>query len=158
MGALSWIAIKGIVNCQNTRDNVVPRIQQWPLDIPQSHISQHPQLSAKIMILYAFHTHRRIKSKFPNHINYIYLCDIYKEIIHQFSHVGFVLGHKRLCYHGGLEAVDLQHIDSESFPSQHGTITRGWFNVGLRHRRWSNIKTALDQFIVGVVSCNQFSR
>ena len=27
--------IKGVVNCQNTRDNVVPRMQQWPLDIPQ---------------------------------------------------------------------------------------------------------------------------
>ena len=22
--------IKGVVNCQNKRDNVVPRIQQWP--------------------------------------------------------------------------------------------------------------------------------
>ena len=29
------LLIKGVVNCQNTRDNVVPRMQQWPLDIPQ---------------------------------------------------------------------------------------------------------------------------
>ena len=27
--------LKGVVNCQNTRDNEVPRMQQWPLDIPQ---------------------------------------------------------------------------------------------------------------------------
>ena len=27
--------LKDVVNCQNTRDNVVPRMQQWPLDIPQ---------------------------------------------------------------------------------------------------------------------------
>ena len=27
--------IKGVVNCQNTWDNVVPRMQQWLLDIPQ---------------------------------------------------------------------------------------------------------------------------
>ena len=78
----------------------VPRMQQWPLAFPQWHITPHPQLSAKIIILYAFHTHRRIKSKFPNHINSIYLSDIYEEIIHQVSHVGFVLRHKRLCYHG----------------------------------------------------------
>ena len=30
-------------------------------------------------------------SKFPNHINSIYLSDIYEEIIHQFSYVGLVL-------------------------------------------------------------------
>ena len=40
-------------------------------------ISPHIQLSAKIIILYAFHTHRRIKSKFPSHINSIYLSDIF---------------------------------------------------------------------------------
>ena len=27
--------IDGVVNCQNTWDNVVPRMQQWLLDIPQ---------------------------------------------------------------------------------------------------------------------------
>ena len=115
----------------------------------------HPQLSAKI--LYAFHTHRRSKSKFPSHKNSIYLSDIYEEIIHYFSHVGFVLWHKMLCYRGGLETVDLQQIDSKSFPSQHGSLTKCWFNVGQRRRRWFNIKTALGQFLVGVVSCNQFS-
>ena len=47
------------------------------------------------------------------------------------------------CYRGGLETVDPQHIDSESFPSQHGTLTKCWFNVGQRRRRWANIKTAL---------------
>ena len=26
---------KGIVNCQHTLDKGVPRMQQWPLDIPQ---------------------------------------------------------------------------------------------------------------------------
>ena len=111
-GVLIWTpvpfrAFKGVVNCQNTRDNVVPRMQQWPLDIPQWHITPHPQLSAKIIILYVFHTHRRIKSKFPNHINSIYLSDIYEQIIHHFSYVCFVLWHKRLCYHGGLETVHL---------------------------------------------------
>ena len=124
----------------NTRDNVVPRMQQWPLEIPQWHITPHPQLSAKIIILYAFHTHRRIKSKFPNYINSIYLCDIYEEIIHHFSHVGFVLRHKRLCYHGGLETVDLwQHIDSKSSPSQHGTLINCWFNL----RRWPTLNQHL---------------
>ena len=117
-----------------------------------NHISPHIRLSAKIIILYAFNTHRRIKSKFPSHIDSIYLSDIYEEIIHHFSYVGFVLWHKRLCYHGGLETVDLQHIDSKSFPSQHGTLTKCWFNVGQRRRRWSNIKTVLGQFLVGVVS------
>ena len=29
------IGIKGIVNCQNTLDKGVLRMQQWPLDIPQ---------------------------------------------------------------------------------------------------------------------------
>ena len=153
----TWPRIKGVVNCQNTQDNVVPRMQQWPLETPQWHITQHPQLSAKIIILYAFHTHRRIKSKFPSHINSIYLSEIYEEIIHHFSHVGFVLRHKRLCYRGYLETADLQHVDSKSFPSQHGTLTNCWFNVGQRLRRWSNIKTALGQFLFGVVSCNQFS-
>ena len=78
------VCFKGAVNCQNTWDNVVPRMQQWPLDIPERHITPHPhQLSAS----YAFHTHRRIKSKFPTHINSIYLSDIYEEIIQYFSHV-----------------------------------------------------------------------
>ena len=99
--------VKGVVNCQNTRDNVVPRMQQWPLDIPQWHITPHPQLSAKIITQYASHTHRRIKSKFTSHINSIYLSDIYEEIIYHFSNVGFVLRHKRLCYCGDLETVDL---------------------------------------------------
>ena len=149
--------VKSVVNCQNTRDNVVPRMQQWPLDIPQWHITPHPQLSAKIIILYAFHTHRGIKSKFPSLISSIYLSDIYEEIIHRFSHVGFVFRHKRLCYFGGLETVDLKHIDSKNFPSQHGTLTKFCFNVGQRCRRWSTIQTALGQFFFGVVSCNQFS-
>ena len=85
--------IKGVVNCQNTRDNGVPRMQQWPLDIPQLHITPHPQLSAKtiILLLYAFHTHRLIKSKLPSHLNSIYLSDIFEEMIHHFSHVGSVL-------------------------------------------------------------------
>ena len=96
--------------------------------------------------MYALHTHRRIKSKFPKHINSLYLSNIYEKIIHHFSHVGFVLRHKRLCYRGGLETVDLQHIDSKSFPSQHGTLTQCCFNVGQRRRRWSNIKTALGNF------------
>ena len=109
-------------------------------------------------IIYTFNTHRCLKSKFPNHINSIYLSDIYEEITHQFSYVGFVLRYKRLCYHGDLETVDLQHINSKSFSSQHGTITKCWFSVGQCRRRWSNIKTTLSQFLVGVVSCNQFSR
>ena len=45
-----------------------PKMQQWPLDIPQWHITPHPQLSAKIIILYAFHIYRCLNSKFPNHI------------------------------------------------------------------------------------------
>ena len=45
-------------------------------------------------------------------------------------------------YRGALETVDLQHIDSKSFPSQqHGTLTKCWFIVGRRRRRWSNIKS-----------------
>ena len=72
--------------------------------------------------------------------------------------MGFVLKNKWLCYHGGLETVASQHIDSESFPSQHGTLTKCWFNDSQRGRRRSNIKTTLGQFLVGVVSCNQFSR
>ena len=55
---------------------------------------------------------------------------------------------------GGLETVGLQHIESKSFPSQHGTLTKCWFNVDQRRGRWSNNKTALGQFLVGVVSCN----
>ena len=98
------------------------------------------------MILYAFHTHRHIRSKFPNDINSIYLSEIYEEIIHQFSYVGFVLRHKRLCYHGGLEAVDSQHIDSEGFTSLQGTLIKFRLNIG----QWG-------QFFVSVVSCNQFS-
>ena len=34
-GKLKPERVKGVVNWQNTRDNVVPRMQQWPLDIPQ---------------------------------------------------------------------------------------------------------------------------
>ena len=85
------------------------------------------------------------------------MSDVYEEMIHQFSYVGFVLLPKRFCYHGGLETADSQHIDSKTFPSKHGTLTECWFNVGQRRRRWSNNKTTLDQFFVGVVSCNQFS-
>ena len=47
-----------------------------------------------------------------------------------------------------------QFTSSKNFPSQHGTLTKCWFNVGQRRRRWSNIKTALGQFLVGVVSCS----
>ena len=137
--------LKGIFNCQNTRDNVVPRMPLWSLDIPQWHITPHPQLSAKIIILYVFHTHRRIKSKFPNHINSIYLSDVYKEIIHHYSHVGFVLRHKRFCYRGGPEKVDFQHIDSKSFPSQHahspnvGLMSANVADVGLTIKQhWAN--------------------
>ena len=71
----------------------------------------------------------------------MYLSDIYEEIIHQFSHVGFVLRHKWLCYHGGLETVDSQHIDSESFPSQHGTITE----VGLMSASIADVGLTLKQ-------------
>ena len=88
-------------------------------------------------------------SKFPNHINSIYLSYIYEEIIHQFSYVGLVLS----C-HGGLETVNSPHINSEIFPSQHGTLTNCWFNIGQRRRRWTNIKTTFGQFLVEVVSCN----
>ena len=123
------------------RDNVVPRMQQWPLDIPQWHITPHPQLSAKIIILYAFHTYRRIKSKFPSHINSIYLSDIYEEIIHQFSHVGFVLRHKRLCYGGALGTVELQHIDSKSFPAN----TAHSPNFGLMSANVADVGLSLKQ-------------
>ena len=84
-------SLKGVVNCQNMRDNVVLRMQQLPLDIPQLRITPHPQLSAKIIILYEFHTHCLIKSKLPSHLNSIYLSDIYEEMIQHFSHVGSVL-------------------------------------------------------------------
>ena len=29
------LIIKGLVNCQHKLDKGVPRMQQWPLDIPQ---------------------------------------------------------------------------------------------------------------------------
>ena len=29
------LKLEGVVNYQNTQNKVVPRIQQWPLDIPQ---------------------------------------------------------------------------------------------------------------------------
>ena len=94
-------------------------------------------------------------NKFPNHINAIYLSDIYEEIIHQFSYVGLVLRNKQLCCHGGLETVDSPHINSESFPSQHGTLTKCWFNVGQRRSVGLTIKTTyLGKFLAGVVSCN----
>ena len=68
------ILVKGIVDCQKTRDMIGgPRMQQWPLDIPQWHITPHPQLSANIIIPYAFQTHR-IKSKFPNN-NKVYILE-----------------------------------------------------------------------------------
>ena len=80
---------KGVVNCQNTGTMWFPECNSAPPpDIPQWHITPHPQLSAKIIILYAFHTHRRIKSKFPSHMNSIYLSDIYEEIIHHFPLCG----------------------------------------------------------------------
>ena len=97
----------------------------------------------------------RIKGKFPNHKLYTLATSIY---IHQFSYVGFVLRHKRLCYHGGLETVDSQHIDSERFSSQHGTLTECWCNVGQRCRHWTNINKTSGQFLIGVGSYNQFSR
>ena len=56
-------------------------------------------------------------SKFPNHINSIYLSDIYEEIIHQFSYVGLVLRHKQLCCHGGLETVDSPILKVRAFPA-----------------------------------------
>ena len=71
---------------------------------------------------------------------------------------GLCVETQTVSYHGDLETVDSQHFDSESFPSQHGTLTKYWPNVGHRRRRWSNIKTTFGQFLVGVVSCNQFSR
>ena len=48
-------------------------------------------------------------------------------------------------------------IDRESVPSKHGTVTKCWFNAGQRRRRFPSLKTALDQCLVGVVSCNQFA-
>ena len=102
---------------------------------------------------------KSLKSSFsPKTVNHWSLILTTCEIFHQFSYVGFELRHKRLCYHGGLETVDSQHIDSECIPSQHGTLTKCWFNVGQRRGRWSNIKTTFGQFLGGVVSCNQFSR
>ena len=93
---------KDIVNCQNTLDKGVPRMQQWPLDIPQWHITPHPQLSAKIIIAYYMRLLHiaALRANSQIIINSIYLSDIYEEIIHQFSHVGFVFRHKQLCYHG----------------------------------------------------------
>ena len=40
---------------------------------------------------------------------------------------------------------------------KHCTFIQCWFNVGPDRRRWPSIKTALDQCLVLVVSCNQFS-
>ena len=47
------------------------------------------------------------------------------------------------CYRGGLETVDLQHIDSESFPSQHGTLT----NVGLMSANVADVGLTLKQYL-----------
>ena len=120
-------------------------------------ISLHIQLSAKIIILYAFHTHRRIKSKFLSHINSIYLSDIYEEKNHHFSHVGFVFRHKRLCYRGGLETVDFQHMTVRAFPANMAHS----LNVGLMSTNVADVGLTLKQhwanFSFGVVSCNQFS-
>ena len=133
---------KGVVNCQNTWDNVVPRMQQWPLDIPRWHITPHPQLSAKIIMLYEFHTHRRIKSKLPSHINSIYLSDIYEGIIHHFSHVGFVLWHKRLCYHMGVwKQLTSSILTVRAFPANRAHSP----NVGLMSANVADVGLTLKQ-------------
>ena len=41
------------------------------------------------------------------HFDRIIFLFLNTPIIHQFSYVGFVLRHKRLCYRGDLETVDL---------------------------------------------------
>ena len=144
---------KGIVNCQNTLDKGVPRMQQWPLDIPQWHITQHPQLSAKIIIAYYMRLSHiaTLRANSQIIINSIYLSDIYEEIIHQFPHM-YCVQTQTVVLPWGLETVDLQHIDSESFPSQDDTLTKCGFNVGQRVRHWFNFKTTLGQlgqFLVG---------
>ena len=68
--------------------------------------------------------------------------------------MGFVLGHKRLCCHGGLETVDSQHIDSESFSSQHvvGFMSA---NVGLTLKQhWANFLLEYYPVISSVTAIN----
>ena len=79
-------------------------------------------------------------------MNSIYLSDIYEEIIHHFSHVGFVLWHKRLCYRGVLETVDLQHIDSKAFPAN----TAHSPNVGLMSATGADVGLTLKQHWVNL--------
>ena len=92
--------------------------------------------------------------KLPNHINSIYLSDIYEEIIHQFSHVGLVLRHKQLCCHGSLETVDSPILTVRAFPASTAPspnvvlMSVNVANVGL------TLKQLLGQFLVRVVSCN----
>ena len=138
---LDAVSMLRIVNCQNKLDKGVPRMHQWPLDIPQWHITPHPQLSAKMIILHAFHTHRRIKSKIPNHINYIYLSDIYEEIIHQFSYMGFVLRHKRLCYQRVWKQLTHSILTMRAFP----TNTAHSPNVGLMSVNVADVGLTLKQ-------------
>ena len=80
-------------------------------------------------------------SKFPNHINSIYLSDIYEEMIHQFSHVGLVLRHKQLCCHGGLETIDSQHSNSEAFSAN----TAHSPNVGLMSVNVADVGLTIKQ-------------
>ena len=128
--------LKGVVICQNTRDNVVPRMQQWPLDIPQWHITPHPQLSAKIIILYAFHTHRRINSKFPRHL--------------WGSNSPFLSCGPLCCDTKGCVTVGIwrQLTSSILTVKAFSANTAHSPDVGLMS---ANIKTTLCQFLVGVV-------
>ena len=53
-----------------------------------------------------------------------------------------------LYYCGDLETADQACIDRKAFPQTLYTPPM----LGQRHRRWSNIKTALSEYLVGVVS------
>ena len=59
------------------------------------------------------------------------------------SYVGFVLRHKRLCYHGGLETVDSQHtvLTVRAFPAN----TAHSPNVGLMSANVADVDLTLKQ-------------
>ena len=90
-----------------------------------------------IIILYAFHTKRHIKSKFPNHIKSIYLSDIYE------------LKTPPILF---IWALCLQAIDMRALPENIAHSPNVGVMSGQRRRRWSNLKTGLDECLVVVVT------
>ena len=119
----------------------------WDIVSPECHSAR----GYSIILLYAFHTQRRIKSKFPNHSKDMYLSDIYELIIPPMLLAGRWVCNLTvvLLWGGELETADPHAcIDRRAFPANIVHSRNAGLMLRKRRRsRWSSIHSIVIRLV-----------